>query len=49
MSDKTDAAFLLALLILTIIGLVASSAAHSFDAPLPRASCSLETAFNTQI
>ena len=31
MSDKTDATFLIALVILTIFGLVVSSAAHSED------------------
>ena len=31
MTDKTDATFLLALLILTVFGLVASSFAHSAE------------------
>jgi hypothetical protein len=37
MSDKTDATFLLALLILTVIGLAISSAAHSAGGLLQRA------------
>jgi hypothetical protein len=40
MTDKSDATFLLALLILTVFGLVASSVAHSEDAAPGRFICS---------
>lgn len=35
MTEKTDAIFLLALLILTIVGLAVSSATHAEDASFP--------------
>lgn len=40
MSEKTDATFFLALIIVMLVGFVVSSAAHSEDAAAPRVICS---------